>query len=71
MVLTHEFKIGINLIFLFIAVAIVLVVMWRSALYRRNVGDTPEQNRQKKTILRLIVLLLILSITAATFNLVS
>lgn len=42
-----------------------------STIYRRNVGDTPEQNRQKKIILRLIILLFILSVIAAAFNLIS
>ena len=71
MILTPELKAGINFIFLLIAGIVVLAVMRFSTVYRRNIGDTPVQARQKKTILRLIILLLILSVTAAAFNLIS
>jgi hypothetical protein len=71
MMLTPELKAVINIFFLLIAGAIVLIIMRLSLVYRRNVGDSPVQARKKKTILRLIILLLALSVIATAFNFIS
>ena len=70
MQLTPELNAGLNLVFLSVAALIILTIMRFSMIYRRNIGDSPEQARQKKTVLRLIILLLILSVSAAAFNLI-
>ena len=59
-----------NVSLLILAIIIAIIMSAASVRYRRNIGDVPAQNIQKRTVLYSILLLLIIGLIASALNLI-
>ena len=59
-----------NVFLLVLAFMIAIIMSIASVRYRRNIGDTPAQNDQKRTVLHSLLLLIVIGLIASALNLV-
>jgi len=58
----------VNMALLLLAFLIAVILLRLGVLYVRAIGDKPKQRSLRKVILTLIMMLLVVSLTAAAFN---
>ena len=63
-----EFILAINAALLLIAGMLTMLLLRTGVHYARSIGDSPVQETQKELILVLIMLLFMISLLAAAFN---
>jgi hypothetical protein len=63
-----EFVLAINAAMLLIAGILTMFLLRTGVMYVRSIGDSPVQNTQKKIILVIILILFLMSLLAAIFN---
>lgn len=68
LIIPPEFILAINAALLLIAGMLTMLLLRTGVHYVRSVGDSPVQDKQKSLILVLIMLLFLISLLAAAFN---